>query len=85
MERIAITTLARGSWKYQNAYGIARYRAHKTKAGHYVWKQETCSRKHSEPQLRRMGYDTTRIGGLNNVRLTPAEQAFAVFCEAGLV
>jgi nicotinate-nucleotide pyrophosphorylase len=85
MERIAITTLPRGSWKYQDAFGIAHYVAVKAKAGFYYWKRVACSKKYSAPQLRRMGYDASNAGGINKQRLTRAEVAFAVFAQAQMV
>lgn len=57
MERIAIVARARGSWRWQNAYGVVAYQPRRLKDGRYVW---TSARnivwKLSSPQLYRTSW-----------------------------
>lgn len=82
----SIVTRQRGSWKYQDAYGLSTYAPHRTKDGRWVWKSVGSCGKYSWPQLRRMG-TTTRLplGGKHHRPLTPAELSAMAFAAAGLL
>lgn len=73
MVTTAIVTRPRGSWRWQDAYGISRYKAHWTRDGRLIWRCTSSHGKYSLPQLRRLGYDTSRIGGLHNKPITASE------------
>lgn len=75
MTTVALAIRPRGSWKYQDAYMASLYRSVPRQSdGRLVWKLvRRLTKKSSLPQLRRMGYYDTPIGGLHNVLLTPTE------------
>lgn len=71
---IRIVTQERGSWRWQNAYRIAEYVPHFCRAGHWVWRlNRYLTKKSSMPQLLRMGYEGTPMGGLHHQPMTPKD------------
>ena len=62
-----IVTRARGSWKYQDAFGAVAYEPHTTRDGRRVWKAAyDVVGKISMPQLRRAGYADLEHGSLHH-------------------
>lgn len=56
---LSVVTYPRGSWKYQDAYRVARYIPRQTKSGKWIWVNDGyATGKMSEPQLRRAGWNT---------------------------
>lgn len=81
----AIVTRQRGSWKYQDAYGISTYAPKQTKTGKWVWEQVGTRGKWSAPQLRRNGLSDLPHGGKHHRPMTPAEISAMAFAAAGLL
>lgn len=81
----AIVTRQRGSWKYQDAYGVSTYAPKLTKRGKWVWEQVGTHGKYSWPQLRRNGLVTLPLGGKHHREMTPAEVSAMAFAAAGLL
>jgi hypothetical protein len=66
-QEVRIVTRAKGSWKWQNAYGVVAYAPYVCKNGNIVWKPiKTLVQKASWPQLRRAGYTGIKVGSLYN-------------------
>jgi len=62
-----IVTRPRGTWKWQDAYGVVEYRLRMTKLGRWVWTSwRTVVEKSTMSQLKRLGYDGIRLGSLHN-------------------
>lgn len=80
-----IVTRQRGSWKWQDAYGISTYAPKRTKKGKWVWEQVGTRGKWSWPQLRRHGLACLPLGSKHHREMTPAELSAMAFAEAGLL
>jgi hypothetical protein len=73
-----IVTRCRGSWRWQDAYGVVLYRAVRAKSGRYVWRSHRdIVQKASEPQLRRGAYGTVPRGGIHNRPVSEESLAFS--------
>lgn len=81
----AIVTRQRGSWKYQDAYGVSTYAPKLTKRGVWVWAAVGSHGKYSWPQLRRNGLSSLPLGSKHHRPLTPAELSAMAFAAAGLL
>lgn len=76
MYRDRIVTHQRGSWRWQNAYRVIRYRVRRTRDGRLIWHSDEVIRgKSSMPQLVRAGFVVELFGSLHNVELTEEECA----------
>jgi len=63
---LRIVSRQRGSWKYQDAYGVVKYDIYVTKRGRVVYKSvRDIVRKASWPQLKRAGYAHLPVGSLH--------------------
>ncbi|MFA5234470.1 MAG: hypothetical protein WC390_08740 [Sulfurimonas sp.] len=62
-----VVTEQMGSWKWQNAYRVATYKAHLAQNGRVLWVSVSHSPKYSRPQLKRKGWDSIDSGSLHNV------------------
>lgn len=83
---LSLHTMPKGSWKWQDAYGVGRYQPRLTRDGRWIWvKVGQYIGKSSLPQIRRRcpQAETSRVG--HNVEMTPAEQAACTFIAAGLL
>lgn len=73
-----IVTAERGSWIWQDAYGVVEYIPHQTRKGVWVWKSHRrIIGKASFPQLVRAGYGDLPIGSLHHKPLSTFEKMLA--------
>jgi hypothetical protein len=84
-----IIQVPRGSWRWQNAYAVARYRPQQTKDGRWIWKSVgRLTGKLSLPQLRKTDYRGLPFGSLHNRpiadALTPNERQAIANAMAGV-
>lgn len=78
MQATRIVSRARGSWKWQDAFGLSFYEPKVLRNGKTVWVSVSSYGKFSAPQLRRLGYGEHPHGSLHMVPLTRDEaDAFA--------
>lgn len=64
---IRIVNRQKGTWRWQDAYGVVRYATRRTKDGRLVWTSElVLVRKASLPQLIRQGWTDVEVGSLHN-------------------
>lgn len=69
----AIVSRARGSWKYQDAFGISCYIPKVTKDGRIILRCSSSKGKYSAPQLKRLALNNLPSGSLHNQRLLPGQ------------
>lgn len=67
MTAIKPVTEQRGSWKWQDAYRVTKFRAHLSQNGKVLWRSWSQSQKQSWPQMRREGWQPHQVGSLHNV------------------
>jgi hypothetical protein len=67
LEAQRVVRLARGSWRWQEAYAVVRYRTRRARDGRWLWVSDgKITNKCSMPQLRARGYAKTPHGSLHN-------------------
>jgi uncharacterized protein (TIGR02996 family) len=75
LRRYSVVTVPRGSWQWQNAFGVRINRPIRTRRGRWVWQTVgTLVSKASKPQLR-SSWGHLPVGGFHNTPLTSAEIA----------
>lgn len=76
---LRIVAMARGSWRWQNAYRVVRYRVRALKNGKVAWyAAERVTGKCSMPQLRRLGFGDLPLGSLHHRRVIDPEALAAL-------
>lgn len=81
----SLVTRQRGSWKYQDAYGVSTYQPKQTKTGKWVWESVNSRGKWSMPQIKRYQINHDFVGGLHHKPMSPAEISAMAFASAGLI